>query len=220
MTDDSEDPPYIVSRRELLKRVGVASAAAALPVEVLAQAAARPRAPLETLSDTEADVLDAIVARLIPTDANGPGATEARAARYIDRALGGALSASRDAYRAGLAAVDAYARSTKGGPFAQLSATESGRRAARPGDGRSTGLHTERGILLQPRPGPHDSGHVRRSLLRRQRQLRRLGFDRLPGRAIDRHAQRATSRCRAGRDTHVRLRLHDVLEEEAGESTR
>jgi gluconate 2-dehydrogenase gamma chain len=120
MTDDSEDPPYIVSRRELIKRVGFASAAAAVPVHVLAQVSALPRGPLETLTAAEANTLDAIVARLIPTDANGPGAAEARAARYIDRALGGALAASRDAYRAGLAAMDAYARTTKGNAFAQL----------------------------------------------------------------------------------------------------
>ena len=86
----------------------------------MAQVAAPARGPLETLTPVEADILDAIVARLIPTDANGPGATEARAARYIDRALGGALASSRDRYRDGLAAVDAYARSSKGAPFAQL----------------------------------------------------------------------------------------------------
>jgi gluconate 2-dehydrogenase gamma chain len=118
---DSDDTPHIVSRRELLKRVGIAGAVAAVPVGVLAQAAARARRPLETLTVAEADTLDAIVARLIPTDANGPGATEAQAARYIDRALGGTLTSSREAYRAGLAAVDAYARASKGAPFAQLS---------------------------------------------------------------------------------------------------
>jgi gluconate 2-dehydrogenase gamma chain len=57
----------------------------------------------------EADTLDAIVARLIPTDENGPGATEARAAIYIDRALAGPLRAARGIYAAGLAAMDEYA---------------------------------------------------------------------------------------------------------------
>src|SRR4051812_39003771 len=47
--------------------------------------------PLENLTAAEADLLDAVVARLIPTDAAGPGATEARAVHYIDRALGGPL---------------------------------------------------------------------------------------------------------------------------------
>jgi gluconate 2-dehydrogenase gamma chain len=75
---------------------------------------------LETLSATESATLEAIVARLIPTDSNGPGATEARAALYIDRALGGALASSRPAYAAGLAAVDDYARRTKGASFDRL----------------------------------------------------------------------------------------------------
>jgi len=82
------------------------------------------REPLEHLTAAEADVLEAIVARLIPTDANGPGATEARAAHYIDRALGGALASSRQAYTAGFAALDRYARSSRGKPFTELSATD------------------------------------------------------------------------------------------------
>jgi Gluconate 2-dehydrogenase subunit 3 len=79
---------------------------------------------LENLSASEMDLLDAIVARLIPADANGPGAREARAASYIDRALGGALAASRQAYTAGLAALDRYARSSRGAAFTQLSAAD------------------------------------------------------------------------------------------------
>ena len=59
---------------------------------------------------------------MIPTDENGPGATEARAAHYIDRALAGPLASSRAAYALGLAAVDTYAQATKGAPFAELSA--------------------------------------------------------------------------------------------------
>jgi gluconate 2-dehydrogenase gamma chain len=82
------------------------------------------REPLEHLTAAEADLLEAIVARLIPTDANGPGATEARAAHYIDRALGGALASSRQAYTAGFAALDRYARSSRGKPFTELSATD------------------------------------------------------------------------------------------------
>src|SRR5262245_29534984 len=109
-----------VSRRDVLKRVGLAGAAAAVPVDALSQVAS-PRV-LDTLTQVEADTLDAIVARLIPTDANGPGATEARAARYIDRALGGFLASFRPIYAVGLAGVESYARATKGGPFTGLSA--------------------------------------------------------------------------------------------------
>lgn len=112
----------------------VAGAAAGVPVEMFVAGAdassaqagqpAPAREPLETLTPDEAAILDAMVARLIPTDATGPGATEARAAHYIDRALGGALSASRDVYRAGLASADAYARAAKGAPFAKLATTD------------------------------------------------------------------------------------------------
>src|SRR5262249_12908717 len=76
---------------------------------------------LETLTAAEADTLEAICARLIPTDENGPGAAEARAAHYIDRALAGPLRASRDAYAAGLAAIDVHAQASKGAAFAKLS---------------------------------------------------------------------------------------------------
>jgi gluconate 2-dehydrogenase gamma chain len=78
----------------------------------------------ETLTATEADILEAIVARLIPTDQNGPGALEAGAAYFIDRALAGPLRSSRQAYADGLAAIETYARSNKGAAFAQLAAAD------------------------------------------------------------------------------------------------
>ena len=142
-----------ISRRELLKRAGLAGAAAAVvradalvPAEVSgaaaiqAPAAAAARAPLEHLSATEADVLDAIVARLIPADGNGPGALEAGATRYIDRALGGALASSREAYRMGLAALDQYARTSRGKPFRELAAAEQDAVLVDVEDGRATGF--------------------------------------------------------------------------------
>lgn len=122
-----------VSRRDLLKRAGIAGAALTMPISAAtaqqnpspqsAASAAAPvtREPLENLSAAEADTLEAICARLIPSDASGPGAREARAAHYIDRALGGALKDSREAYRAGLAAFDAYCRSSRRAPFTELS---------------------------------------------------------------------------------------------------
>src|SRR6185436_152205 len=125
-----------ISRRDLLKRAAVVGAAV-VPADVARPFQGRDdggperpaphlaaREPLEHLTATEADLLDAIAARLIPTDANGPGATEARAAHYIDRALGGALASSRQAYTAGLAALDRYSRSSRGKPFTELSATD------------------------------------------------------------------------------------------------
>jgi gluconate 2-dehydrogenase gamma chain len=108
-----------ISRRDILKRAGIAGAAAAVPIDAIAQAT---REAFETLTAAEGATLEAIVARLIPTDANGPGAAEARAARYIDRALGGFLNSFVVVYRTGLAGVESYARSAKGASFTQLSA--------------------------------------------------------------------------------------------------
>ena len=60
---------------------------------------------------------------MVPSDEHGPGATEAMAVRYIDRALAGALAEQREAYRVGLEALERYARQTRGAPFLQLSET-------------------------------------------------------------------------------------------------
>ena len=140
-TDDGRKTPRDLSRRNLFKQAAAAAAAmsgtAVVPTAAEAQApavAAKLEAPkldapkldaprreaLETLTAAEADTLEAIVARLIPSDENGPGATEARAAHYIDRALTGPLRTSRASYAANLAAIDAYAQAKKGAPFAKL----------------------------------------------------------------------------------------------------
>jgi gluconate 2-dehydrogenase gamma chain len=131
MASENGDPPRGVSRRDLFRTAGAGAAVAVAgaplaPGAATAQTAAEahPAAPqleaLETLTAAEADILEAICARLIPSDENGPGAAEARAAHYIDRALTGPLRASRDAYAAGLAAIDVYAQAKKGAPFIKL----------------------------------------------------------------------------------------------------
>jgi gluconate 2-dehydrogenase gamma chain len=114
-----------VSRRELLKRLGMAGAAA-LALPEFGRVLAFQREMLKTatsaavLSASEAATLAAICARIIPTDESGPGATEARAAEYIDRALGGWLAPSRDEYTAGLAAIVDAARGRGGQRFVDL----------------------------------------------------------------------------------------------------
>jgi len=126
-----------ISRRDLLKRAAAVGAAAAIPGEIAVASddvafalhdghalQNHAREPLENLTASEADLLEAIVARLIPTDANGPGASDARAAHYIDRALGGALASSHPAYTSGLAALDRYSRSSRGKAFTELSHTD------------------------------------------------------------------------------------------------
>ena len=130
-----------LSRRELLKRTAVLGAAATVPLRVAL--VARQAAPLEgfvTLTASEADALEAIVARLIPTDEDGPGATEARAAYYIDRALGGALASSRETYAEGLAATEAYARASKGALFATLAPVDQDRILGEMEEGVATGF--------------------------------------------------------------------------------
>ena len=119
----------VISRRDLLKTAGLASAAIvvipALPElsrvlavrrDLIAQAASG----ATTLTPAELATLRAVCGRIIPSDENGPGATEAGAANYIDRALGGALAESRRAYVEGLASIDAAAQRTHGAPFAKL----------------------------------------------------------------------------------------------------
>jgi gluconate 2-dehydrogenase gamma chain len=140
LTFDLSMLPHL-SRRDLLKRAGMAGAVAAVPIDLLGPEAGSTslvspqqlglvsattitRDALEILTPAESDTLEAIVARLIPTDESGAGAAEARAARYIDHALAGPLASSREAYASGLAALDAYARTSKGTSFARLSPTD------------------------------------------------------------------------------------------------
>lgn len=138
MTSDPSAPPRIFSRRDLLRTAG-AVGAAALTADTYTSAAASgapaqdtppaapaaaPREAFERLTAAEADTLEAVVGRLIPSDEHGPGATEARAAHYIDRALGGALSGSLESYRGGLAALDRHARAAHGRGFAVLGSAE------------------------------------------------------------------------------------------------
>jgi len=83
MPKDIEDPgaPNALSRRSLFKQLGLAGAATTISGTSLAPSAAAPSPPpasaqipareaLETLTAAEADALEAIVARLIPTDEN------------------------------------------------------------------------------------------------------------------------------------------------------
>jgi gluconate 2-dehydrogenase gamma chain len=136
----ADDQARVISRRELLRGAAIAGAAAipghtglavstagtgglapAVAGDPTAQTQAlRPEA-YETLTATEADILEAMVGRLIPNDEYGPGAIEGRAVHFIDRALGGALAGSREAYRAGLEAFDRYCRMSRGKPFVELS---------------------------------------------------------------------------------------------------
>ena len=139
MARHSDDDGRGFSRRALLARAA-ALGTAGIVASVAVQSQVARREPLETLTADEAEILEAITARLIPSDENGPGAQEARAAQYIDRALGGALSSSRDAYRSGLAAVDAYAVRSRLTRFARLSAADQDAVLGDMENGKATGF--------------------------------------------------------------------------------
>lgn len=113
-----------LSRRELLRRAGVAGAAVSLPAGIASTPAGAviEHEQRETFTAAQAETIEAVLARLIPTDATGPGAAEAKVGRYIDRALNGELSSLRDVYAVNIAALDEYAASKYGAEFASLSA--------------------------------------------------------------------------------------------------
>src|SRR5262249_49894846 len=109
-----------ISRRAFLGRAGAAGAVAMVPGAMLVPSAraAHELAQLRTFTAAQAATLEAVLERLIPTDATGPGAKEANVLRYVDWALAGELGAYKDAYLSGLAALDAYSQASQGAPFA------------------------------------------------------------------------------------------------------
>jgi gluconate 2-dehydrogenase gamma chain len=72
------------------------------------------------LSEDATAVLEAVLERVIPSDAHGPGAREARVSRYVARRLEGPYRAHLETYAVGLARLDADALATHGARFADL----------------------------------------------------------------------------------------------------
>ena len=208
------------TRRDLLKLAGAAGAAAVTPGATGRRSSAqgrRPapaREPLRALTPHEADLLDRIAALLVPSDENGPGATEAMAVRYIDRALAGALQEQREAYRVGLAALERYAAKTRGAPFLQLSETRQISLLIDVETGTATGADVGfagssaqffalvRGHVMQGTFGdPHYGGNANF-----------VGWDlrRLPGRAHLRRPGRTAAALAADAGADLGLRQPDV----------
>jgi gluconate 2-dehydrogenase gamma chain len=120
-----------LSRRHFIERTGVtAGGVIALGVAGGLRALAdAPAAPAEAaapavLTPGELASLRAILARLLPADAAGPGAVEAGVDVYIDRALAGSYAALLPLYRTNLAALDAAARAQGTASFAGLATAE------------------------------------------------------------------------------------------------
>jgi gluconate 2-dehydrogenase gamma chain len=72
----------------------------------------------------QAAVIDAATARIIPGDANDPGAREAGVVHYIDMALAGVYADCRTVYRRGISSIDTYARRKLRKRFIDLNESE------------------------------------------------------------------------------------------------
>lgn len=125
------DQPIDPSRRNLLKSAGIVGAAAmgtGAASNVIAQDSPVRNSPsspitreaLEVLTAEEAETLEAICDCLIPSDENGPGAYEARAVHYIDRALASHNKSVRENYMVSLEAINRYSKITRGKAFPAL----------------------------------------------------------------------------------------------------
>jgi len=75
---------------------------------------------VEALTSLEFETLTAMTAMIFPSDASGPGALEAHASNYIDRALNSHYSYQKDSYSTNLAALNAYSTATAGANFPNL----------------------------------------------------------------------------------------------------
>jgi gluconate 2-dehydrogenase gamma chain len=73
-------------------------------------------------NESEARTVDAIAGRIIPGDEGDPGAREAGAVVYIDRALAGIYRQFEHLYRRGIWELELYCRGHHGGSFAELPA--------------------------------------------------------------------------------------------------
>src|SRR5579872_2507126 len=117
MYPDDQDESLELSRRELL------ASAAFVPLVALAgsaPAAAQATPAPSALSADQMRILEAFVERLIPHDELGPSAAEGGAQIYIDRSLAGPNAAEKGSFTEGLAAMDAFAKSSQGAAFAAL----------------------------------------------------------------------------------------------------
>ena len=102
--------------------------------------------------------MEAFAAQIVPSDAMGPGAREAGAIWFIDRALGGPFKAMKDPIKAGIVDLDARARKRKKGVtgFADLPAGDQLRIMRQVEDGPFFGMGrmlTVIGVFGDPRHG-------------------------------------------------------------------
>ncbi len=90
-----------VSRRDFLKAAAATGVPATFDVRASEKSQRASASAYLFLNADESAFIGAAVARLIPSDANGPGAIEAGVPNYIDKQLGGAWGAGERLYRSG-----------------------------------------------------------------------------------------------------------------------
>jgi gluconate 2-dehydrogenase gamma chain len=117
-----------VSRRQLITRGGQVAGGALVAGRLAVPSSAVAEDPgsdaLRTFTSAQAHTLEAVLERLLPTDATGPGAKEAKVLRYIDWSLAGDLKVFVGSYQSAIAAIDAYAHTQYGAAFAALNASQ------------------------------------------------------------------------------------------------
>jgi len=111
-----------VSRRDFFAGAAATLACALVPASSLGFVQTPTSA--EVFTHTQRKSLEAMVSRIIPADANGPGALEAGCARYIEGALAEVYRSSKNIYIAGLTALDLHARKIANSSFAALDPVE------------------------------------------------------------------------------------------------
>jgi gluconate 2-dehydrogenase gamma chain len=94
---------------------------ALIPVTAIRCAAQNPNQP-RSLTPAQRRTTEMLVDRIIPADELGPGALECGAANYIDIQMADYLAPQKDAWVAGLMALDAFAIESQGAAFAELPA--------------------------------------------------------------------------------------------------
>ncbi|MEY4640832.1 MAG: hypothetical protein RLZZ227_826 [Pseudomonadota bacterium] len=112
-----------LSRRTLL-RSGVAAGSATLIPLVAVSCSSTPTPPPDSLSAELNAVLDAFADRILPPDAEGPGAAASGVTRYINRSLAEWNQADVPLVRGGLQALDAAARARHTQGFIALNADQ------------------------------------------------------------------------------------------------
>ena len=160
-----------LSRREFFRQSGLYGSALWALLNMprpraleAAQGSTRP----EVLNDPQWKTVEAITARIIPTD-HEPGAVEANCVNFIDKALAHEDARLKPIYQKGLAGIDQVSKKKLGKPFVELTpeqqddvltAMESGKAEGWPSGGvgpaeffATVRMHTIVGFLADPRYG-------------------------------------------------------------------